>query len=155
MIFIYYKSFKYKFVPHYHINIVEFFFKTAFYFYKQLFGHNYNFMEVIFFNKLRILASDGGYPKRTATTKVNIHLQRNLDAPVFDRKIYNGTVLEQNRIGRPFTQVTATDSDTQVTSDIYECLILSLIHEEWHFLLNSIKFLLELDIFWFYDLIVN
>lgn len=112
-------------------------------------------MEVIFFNKLRILASDGGYPKRTATTKVNIHLQRNLDAPVFDRKIYNGTVLEQNRIGRPFTQVSATDSDTQVKSDIYECLILSLIHEEWHFLLNSIKFLLELDIFWFYDLIVN
>lgn len=112
-------------------------------------------MEVIFVNQLRILACDGGYPKRTTTTKVNIHLQRNLDAPVFDRKIYNGTVLEQNRIGRPFTQVTATDSDTQVKSDIYECLILSLIHEAWHFLLNSIKFLLELDIFWFYDLIVN
>lgn len=112
-------------------------------------------MEVIFVNQLRILACDGGYPKRTTTTKVNIHVQRNLHAPVYDRKIYNGTVLEQNRIGRPFTQVTATDSDTQVTSDIYECLILSLIHEAWHFLLNSIKFLLELDIFWFYDLIVN
>lgn len=42
--------FKYKFVPHYHINIVEFFFKTAFYFYKQWFEHNYSFMEVIYVN---------------------------------------------------------------------------------------------------------
>uniref|UniRef100_K1PY39 Protocadherin Fat 4 n=1 Tax=Magallana gigas TaxID=29159 RepID=K1PY39_MAGGI len=66
---------------------------------------------------LRILACDGGYPKRTTTTKVNIHVQRNLHAPVYDRRIYNGTVLEQDRIGRPFTQVTATDSDTQAPNN--------------------------------------
>eukprot|EP00105_Crassostrea_gigas_P030808 XP_011453260.1 PREDICTED: protocadherin-like wing polarity protein stan [Crassostrea gigas] len=62
---------------------------------------------------LRILASDGGCPPRTDTATVIISVQRNLNAPAFDRRIYYGTVLEQDRIGRPFTKVTATDSDRQ------------------------------------------
>ena len=65
--------------------------------------------------QLRLLASDGGSPSKTATATVDIAVQRNLQAPQFAvGATYNVTIIEQTGIGEEILIVAATDTDPAV-----------------------------------------
>ena len=64
--------------------------------------------------QLRIEARDGGTPPRSATALVNINVQRNLVAPVFQQSSYQTTILETQSLGVNILRVVATDADTKV-----------------------------------------
>uniref|UniRef100_K1QE50 Protocadherin Fat 1 n=1 Tax=Magallana gigas TaxID=29159 RepID=K1QE50_MAGGI len=63
--------------------------------------------------KLRLLAEDGGSPKKTATTTIDITVRRNLVPPQFNPKGYYATILENYPVGSEIVMVSATDSDPQ------------------------------------------
>lgn len=64
--------------------------------------------------QLRVEARDGGSPPRSATALVNINVQRNLHAPVFNPTRYEETILETTGLGVSLVRVLATDADTRV-----------------------------------------
>ncbi|XP_064314887.1 protocadherin beta-15-like [Phalacrocorax carbo] len=66
-----------------------------------------------------VIAIDGGSPPRTGTTQIHIIvLDVNDNAPVFNRKLYIGQVLENAPEGSVVLSVVATDRDEGVNGDI-------------------------------------
>ncbi|KAK3089813.1 hypothetical protein FSP39_006721 [Pinctada imbricata] len=63
--------------------------------------------------KIRVLAYDGGIPSLSATATIDVLVQRNLFAPVFNPINYNVTIYETQALGVPFIKVNATDADTR------------------------------------------
>ncbi|XP_052689553.1 protocadherin Fat 4-like [Crassostrea angulata] len=63
--------------------------------------------------KLRLLAEDGGSPRKTATTTIDITVRRNIVPPQFNPTAYNATILENYPVGSEIVTVSATDSDPQ------------------------------------------
>ena len=64
--------------------------------------------------QLRLLAEDGGSPRKTATTTVDITVTRNLLPPVFNPSTYIQSIIENYPVGSEIVTVSATDSDPQV-----------------------------------------
>ena len=64
--------------------------------------------------QLRLLAEDGGSPRKTATTTVDITVTRNLLPPVFNPSSYIQSIIENYPVGSEIVTVSATDSDPQV-----------------------------------------
>lgn len=60
------------------------------------------------------MAEDGGSPKKTATTTIDITVRRNMVPPQFNPTAYNATILENYPVGSEIVMVSATDSDPQV-----------------------------------------
>jgi hypothetical protein len=61
---------------------------------------------------LQVLAVDGGKPPRSASGSVVITVQDvNDNDPVFEPKLYDAVVSEDDRPGTPVASVTATDRD--------------------------------------------
>jgi cadherin EGF LAG seven-pass G-type receptor 1 len=62
--------------------------------------------------KLQVLAVDGGKPPKSATANVVITVQDvNDNDPVFEPKLYEAVVSEDDPPGTPVASVTATDRD--------------------------------------------
>ena len=71
-------------------------------------------------------AQDGGTPRLSDITKVEITVDRNLFSPVFLSPSYTNTILETQAVGSQAIRVEATDADTTVSfKRIVFCL--------WHF----------------------
>ncbi|XP_061182374.1 protocadherin Fat 4-like [Saccostrea echinata] len=70
--------------------------------------------------KLRLLAEDGGSPKKTATATVDITVNRNLAAPQFNPATYSQTIIENFPVGSEIVTVTATDSDPQAPNNQFK-----------------------------------
>ncbi|XP_061102894.1 protocadherin-23 [Conger conger] len=71
-----------------------------------------------------VLAVDSGFPPLSATTLIIVHVEDiNDNQPVFEKQLYNVSVLEHTPIGTCFLQVTATDADSgefsRVTYSLY------------------------------------
>lgn len=64
----------------------------------------------------RIVAFDNGSPPRSATVTAQININRNVNSPVFDPRIYEETILETETSNFPILRVTATDADRIVSS---------------------------------------
>jgi hypothetical protein len=64
--------------------------------------------------QLRLLAEDGGSPKKTATATVDINVNRNLVPPQFNPASYSQSIIENFPVGSEIVTVSATDSDPQV-----------------------------------------
>ena len=64
------------------------------------------------FYELKVVAEDGGVPKRTGTVDVNVTiLDVNDNDPVFDKPFYNVTLKEDISLNEIFETVRATDAD--------------------------------------------
>lgn len=71
-------------------------------------------LNFLFLFKIRLLAADGGSPRRTSTATVLVTVRRNLVRPAFVANFYNETILETTAVGQTIVTVRATDSDPQV-----------------------------------------
>jgi len=69
--------------------------------------------------QIRVLASDGGVPRKTDTTVVKVNVDRNLNTPHMTKDEYLVNILETQHLGVPFIQVGATDDDQKVSSICY------------------------------------
>ncbi len=58
-----------------------------------------------------MLAEDGGSPPQSSTATVQIDVERNLNAPIFNPVRNEVTILETLGLGESVTKVTATDKD--------------------------------------------
>ncbi|XP_048838480.1 protocadherin gamma-A11-like isoform X11 [Brienomyrus brachyistius] len=68
---------------------------------------------------LTLTAVDGGHPPMSGMMKINVKvLDVNDNAPVFTKKLYRATVLENASKGTLVTTVTATDSDKGVNGEV-------------------------------------
>ncbi|XP_072558068.1 protocadherin gamma-A11-like isoform X37 [Paramormyrops kingsleyae] len=68
---------------------------------------------------LTLTAIDGGHPPMSGVMKINVKvLDVNDNAPVFTKKLYRATVLENSPNGTLVTTVTATDSDKGVNGEV-------------------------------------
>ena len=75
-----------------------------------------NMMLSFPFTQLRILAKDGGTPPLTATTTVQVDVQRNIFPPVFtSNSTEDATIPETLPAGAPVAAVMATDADDAVS----------------------------------------
>ncbi|XP_072558056.1 protocadherin gamma-A6-like isoform X25 [Paramormyrops kingsleyae] len=73
---------------------------------------------------LTLTAIDGGHPPRSGIMKINVKvLDANDNAPVFTKKLYRATVLENSPKGTLVTTVSATDSDKGVHGEVTYALI--------------------------------
>ena len=70
--------------------------------------------------QLRVVASDGGTPPLLATTVVEVHINRNLQAPRFPSTNYRPEILETQQLGLAFVRVRAGDADNKVRWHISE-----------------------------------
>ncbi len=61
--------------------------------------------------QLRVTAVDDAEPGRMATADVTILVQRNANAPRFERENYRVTVSDRATLGEPIANITATDED--------------------------------------------
>ncbi|XP_041363172.1 uncharacterized protein LOC121378881 isoform X2 [Gigantopelta aegis] len=61
----------------------------------------------------RVVAFDGGSPAKSSTVTAVLNILRNLNKPVFDKKIYNMTIFETHPLRTIVTQVKASDADRQ------------------------------------------
>ena len=74
--------------------------------------------ETINFYEFVVKAVDGGSPRRTGQTTVRVSvLDLNDNAPVFNKSIYQASVLE-NAVGTFVTRVSATDNDNGINASI-------------------------------------
>ena len=64
--------------------------------------------------QVRVLATDNGFPARSATAIVVVDVQRNFFNPVWPQPSYSTNVLETQPLGVAFLTVTANDNDAQV-----------------------------------------
>ncbi|XP_062616202.1 cadherin-23-like [Saccostrea cucullata] len=69
---------------------------------------------------LRLLAEDGGSPRKTAIATVFITVNRNLAAPQFNPASYTQTIVENFPVGSEIVTVTATDSDRHAPSNQFK-----------------------------------
>ncbi|XP_048838502.1 protocadherin gamma-A11-like isoform X31 [Brienomyrus brachyistius] len=68
---------------------------------------------------LTLTAVDGGHPPMSGMMKINVKvLDVNDNAPVFTKKLYRATVLENSPNGTLVTTVSATDSDKDVNGEV-------------------------------------
>ncbi|XP_048838503.1 protocadherin gamma-A11-like isoform X32 [Brienomyrus brachyistius] len=68
---------------------------------------------------LTLTAIDGGHPPMSGVMKINVKvLDANDNAPVFTKKLYRATVLENSPKGTLVTTVSATDSDKGVNGEV-------------------------------------
>ncbi|XP_041364041.1 cadherin-23-like [Gigantopelta aegis] len=67
---------------------------------------------------IRIVASDNGFPARSATAIVIVNMQRNFFGPVWQAPSYSTNVLETQALGVAIVSVKATDGDTQSPNNI-------------------------------------
>ncbi|XP_048838504.1 protocadherin beta-15-like isoform X33 [Brienomyrus brachyistius] len=68
---------------------------------------------------LILTAIDGGHPPRSGAVKINVKvLDANDNAPVFTKKLYRATVLENSPKGTLVTTVSASDSDKGVNGEV-------------------------------------
>ncbi|XP_072558050.1 protocadherin gamma-A11-like isoform X19 [Paramormyrops kingsleyae] len=68
---------------------------------------------------LTLTAVDGGHPPRSGAMKINVKvLDANDNAPVFTKKLYRATVLENSPNGTLVTAVSAVDSDKGVNGEV-------------------------------------
>ncbi|XP_048838505.1 protocadherin gamma-A11-like isoform X34 [Brienomyrus brachyistius] len=68
---------------------------------------------------LTLTATDGGHPPRSGAMKINVKvLDANDNAPVFIKKLYRATVLENAPNGTLVTTVSASDSDKGVNGEV-------------------------------------
>ncbi|XP_046579033.1 protocadherin Fat 4-like [Haliotis rubra] len=74
--------------------------------------------DTLTFYRLRVEARDGGSPARSATVLVNINVQRNLYAPVFNPARYEETIMETTGLGVSLVRVLATDADTRAPHNV-------------------------------------
>ena len=65
-----------------------------------------------------MLATDNGFPARSATAIVVVDVLRNFFNPRWTQQSYSTNVLETQSLGIPFLTVTATDNDSQVASTL-------------------------------------
>ena len=71
------------------------------------------------FYQIKIVAEDGGNPKRTGTIVVDINVQdMNDNSPKFDRPFYNVTLNEDTAINTVFETITATDADAGENGEV-------------------------------------
>ena len=64
--------------------------------------------------QVRVLATDNGFPARSATAIVVVDVLRNFFSPQWQQASYTTNVLETQSLGIPIIAVTAVDSDSQV-----------------------------------------
>ena len=62
----------------------------------------------------RVVAFDGGSPAKSSTVTAILNILRNLNNPVFDKKIYNVTIFETHPLRKVVTKIRASDVDRQV-----------------------------------------
>ena len=70
---------------------------------------------IIFMLQLRVVASDGGNPPKSASAVVEIEVLYNFNEPQFLATTYNATVLETIPLGTSILQVQAQDADITVS----------------------------------------
>jgi hypothetical protein len=93
---------------------------------KSLFCLSLLVQFIIFFIQLLVQAADNGYPARTDLAVVTVYVNRNLNAPIFNPRVYNITILDNRILGDVITTVRATDSDLIVSGSwqsfkVWEC----------------------------------
>ncbi|KAL8559117.1 hypothetical protein ACOMHN_046165 [Nucella lapillus] len=72
------------------------------------------------FYRLRLLASDFGYPSLTATATVGITVRRNLFSPRFTNNTLRVTIAETAAVGTFIADLNATDSDTDSPNNQFQ-----------------------------------
>lgn len=71
------------------------------------------------FYSLRIIAEDGGTPKRSGFIDVNITVTDvNDNSPVFSQPMYNKTIDDDQPVNRSFLKVVATDKDLGLNGEV-------------------------------------
>ena len=76
--------------------------------------------EIQDFYSLRIIAEDGGNPKKSGSIQVNITVTDvNDNSPVFSEPMYNITINENHPVNSSILNVTATDKDLGVDGEVY------------------------------------
>lgn len=75
--------------------------------------------EIIDFYQIRVVAEDGGNPKRTGDIFVDISIEdANDNVPTFDRAFYNVTLNEDIAPNTVFETITATDDDIGLNGQV-------------------------------------
>ena len=72
------------------------------------------YYEPVICLQLRVLAEDGGNPRKSATTTVLVAVNRNIHAPRFEPQRIDLPLLETAPLGIAIVRVNATDRDTKV-----------------------------------------
>ena len=81
--------------------------------------HYLEFYISSLFFQLTLKATDGGYPSRTAHTRVQINVNRNLDTPTFTRSQYFVDVPVNAAVDSFIVKVEAEDTDPHVSSSYF------------------------------------
>lgn len=72
------------------------------------------------FYNFRVVAEDGGNPRKTGAIKVNITvLDVNDNTPKFSQNMYNKTINEDHEVNATFLTVSATDSDLGKNGEVF------------------------------------
>ena len=69
--------------------------------------------------QLKVIAVDGGTPPNINTATVVITVERNLNAPEFEKTRYDIEVLETQPLGVALETISARDLDVNVSRRIY------------------------------------
>ena len=88
-------------------------------------------------HQVRIVASDGGDPTKTATATVQINVQRNLFAPKFQPQRIDRDILETHPLGEAIANVNATDQDTKAPHNVIRYEITGSENSKEFFLINE------------------